>query len=71
MQHGWHWVPDLDGEARLAYDDAGGDSRFPSQGEAEAWLAESWEGLADLGVTEVSLHEGDRLVYGPMALAGG
>lgn len=71
MQHAWHWVPDLEGGARRDYEEAGFAARFPSQGEAEAWLAESWVELADLGVGEVSLHEGDRLVYGPMGLAAG
>lgn len=71
MQQGWHWVPDLEDGPRRGYEEAGGASRFPSQGEAEAWLAESWVELAELGVSEVSLYEGDRLVYGPMGLAGG
>lgn len=41
---------------------------FPTQAEAEAWLAEGWEELFDAGVVAVSLYEGDRLVYGPMPL---
>ena len=47
---------------------------FPTQAEAEAWLAEGWEelfdavDLFDAGVVAVSLYEGDRLVYGPMPL---
>lgn len=42
---------------------------FPDQASAEAWLSESWSKLADRGVTSVTLHEGDHLVYGPMSLS--
>jgi hypothetical protein len=28
-----------------------------------------WAELAEQGVASVSLHEGDRLVYGPMSLS--
>lgn len=43
---------------------------FPTQAEAEAWLSESWADLADAGVAQVSLLDGDRVVYGPMSLSG-
>lgn len=46
-------------------------TEFPGQGEAEAWLSESWAELADAGVTQVTLLEGDRVVYGPMSLEAG
>jgi len=41
---------------------------FPSQAEAETYIGESWRGLVDAGVDQVSLFEGDRKVYGPMSL---
>lgn len=41
----------------------------PTQEDAEAWLAAFWEDLADEGVRQVTLVEGDRVVYGPMPLA--
>ena len=44
---------------------------FPSQGEAEAWLSESWAELADAGIEQVTLLEAERVVYGPMSLAAG
>lgn len=47
---------------------AGLDRRFDDQVEAEAWLSDFYLDLQDLGVTRVSLREGDRLVYGPMPL---
>lgn len=36
---------------------------FPTQGEAEAWIAESWQELYAGGAREVTLLEGDRQVY--------
>ncbi|MDN5727298.1 MAG: hypothetical protein L0G99_15420, partial [Propionibacteriales bacterium] len=42
--------------------------QFPPPAEAEAWLTEAYEDLVDEGITEASLYEGDRLVYGPMSL---
>ncbi len=49
--------------------DAAGPGRsFPTQAEAEAWLAASYEDLLDAGVEAVTLMEEDRVVYGPMSL---
>lgn len=42
---------------------------FPSQAEAEAWLAEEWAALADAGVASVTLMNGDEVAYGPMSLS--
>lgn len=47
---------------------SGESSRFPTQGEAEAWIGESWQELLESGVDAVTLFEGDREVYGPMSL---
>ncbi|WP_435198302.1 hypothetical protein [Janibacter sp. GS2] len=44
---------------------------FPTQGDAEAWFAESWEDLADAGVEQVSLLHEAEVVYGPMSLSAG
>lgn len=61
----WHWTADRDpGDGSL-------DRTFPSQGEAETWLGEFYPQLRERGVRTVSLHEADRLVYGPMALEQG
>lgn len=45
----------------------GADS-FPTQSDAESWIGETWRQLLDAGVDQVSLLEGDRVVYGPMGL---
>ncbi|MFN8096753.1 MAG: hypothetical protein U0Q21_00475 [Dermatophilaceae bacterium] len=41
---------------------------FPTQGDAEAWLSDSWTDLADAGVASVTLMRFDDVVYGPMSL---
>ena len=41
---------------------------FPSQSDAESWVGEVWQELAEQGVDAVTLFEGDREVYGPMSL---
>ncbi len=41
---------------------------FPSQSDAESWVGEVWQDLAEEGVDAVTLFEGDREVYGPMSL---
>jgi hypothetical protein len=50
---------------------AGGDDRFPSQADAESWVGETWQELLTEGVDQVTLLEGDRVVYGPMSLHAG
>jgi hypothetical protein len=44
---------------------------FPSQSDAESWVGETWQDLAEQGVDAVTLFEGDREVYGPMSLHAG
>ncbi|TNM39427.1 hypothetical protein FHP29_10960 [Nocardioides albidus] len=69
----WHWrLEDASGaEVTLSGPDAEqyADVAFPSQGDAESWIGETWSALADLGVTHVTLFDVDREVYGPMSLS--
>jgi len=68
---GYLWSAELAPGAETSTDDlagAGIGRRFDEQSQAEAWLSEYYEDLADLGVCAVSLFEEDRLVYGPMSL---
>lgn len=44
------------------------DTPFPTQTDAETWLGEAWQDLAESGVDQVTLYHGDQLVYGPMSL---
>ena len=41
---------------------------FSSQSDAETWLGESWRGLLEAGVDQVTLLEEGRTEYGPMSL---
>ncbi len=41
---------------------------FPTQGDAETWLGETWRDLLGAGVDQVTLVEDGREVYGPMSL---
>lgn len=64
----WSWRLETAAGAEVA---VGGDlaaQRFASQADAESWVGETWADLADQGVDQVSLFEGDRQVYGPMSL---
>jgi len=47
---------------------SGGTERFPSQADAESWVGEAWPDLVAEGVDQVTLLDGDRVVYGPMSL---
>jgi hypothetical protein len=40
-----------------------------NQSDAESWIGEQWRELADAGVAQVTLFDGDRKVYGPMSLS--
>ena len=48
---------------------AGPDITFDGQEAAEAWLTATFPVLADLGITAVTLFDGEHVVYGPMPLA--
>ena len=69
----WWWrLEDASGdEVTLTADvvEEYGEQRFPSQGDAESWVGETWPALLELGVAQVTLFEVDREVYGPMKLS--
>ena len=66
----WHWRTGPTSGSRGATK-ALSPERFPTQGEAESWLGETYPDLLESGVLAVSLYEGDRRVYGPMSLEPG
>jgi hypothetical protein len=64
----WMWQ-----YTRVAQDDSGDEplvraDSFPTQSDAETWLGEQWRELRAAGVVSATLLDGDRVVYGPMAL---
>lgn len=64
----YRWDPAAGSFDRSAFIAEGFDQRFDSQEQAEQWLSEYYESVSDIGVTEVTLMEEDRVVYGPMSL---
>lgn len=67
MTSSWTWTyQDVDGKP---VDDASlTTSEFPSKGDAESFLGEQWQAIADVGVESVTLLEDGDVVYGPMSL---
>ena len=65
----WIWrLEDAHG-AELAGSDAPASPTHPNQSDAESWLGEQWRDLRDAGVAKVTLLDGGKKIYGPMALA--
>ena len=67
MEPQWSWTY-LDGDGAPMRGEELPTTTYPSQEDAEGWLSDAWPELAQAGVDAVSLHVGDRLVYGPMSL---
>ena len=67
MTAGWTWSY-ADSSAEAIAPPEATTAAFPTQGEAEAWFAESWVDLAQAGVSAVTLHQDGVTVYGPMSL---
>ena len=63
----WTWRCENEAGDAIAPD--GGVEAFPTQSDAESWVGEAWPELLDQGVAQVTLVEGDRVVYGPMSLS--
>ena len=45
-----------------------GAEEFPTQGDAESWVGETWKELAEGGIDQVVLLEDGEKIYGPMSL---
>jgi hypothetical protein len=67
MSAEWNWLyfdahgETMEGQALVT-------RAFPTQGDAENYLGESWRELLDAGVESVTLRQGETVVYGPMSL---
>ncbi|MDO5677300.1 MAG: hypothetical protein Q4G35_07300 [Propionibacteriaceae bacterium] len=64
----YRWQPSPGPFAVSDLEAAGLMPQFETQEAAEEWLTGFFEDLLEHGVSEVALHEEDRLVYGPMSL---
>ena len=47
-----------------------GAEEFPTQGDAESWVGETWKELVEGGIDQVVLLEDGEKIYGPMSLHG-
>lgn len=67
MSADWSWLF-LDAHGNPMEGEGLAVSGFPTQGDAESYLGETWRELLDAGVEAVTLREHDVVVYGPMSL---
>lgn len=68
-ERAWWWaLLSASGEEVTVSEEYAG-QQFTNQGDAESWVGEVWRELAEQGVASVTLHEHDRVVYGPMSLS--
>jgi hypothetical protein len=66
----WTWRCEAADGERVSADAVPVMEAFPTQGDAETWLGETWRELLAAGVDAVVLVEDGRDVYGPMSLHG-
>lgn len=65
---GWIWrLEDADGTTLRGP----ANPEHQNQSDAESWLGERWRELAEAGIAQVTLFDGDTTVYGPMPLSVG
>lgn len=64
----YRWEPASGTFDEHELDEVGFRKDFDSQEAAEEWLSLFFDDLVDIGVTDVTLMEGTRVVYGPMSL---
>jgi hypothetical protein len=64
----WSWRLES-GDGTVLSEPAFAGTSHSNQSDAETWLGETWRELSDAGVSQVTLFEDDRLVYGPMPLS--
>ena len=67
MSGDWSWLY-LDAHGEPMEGEGLAATTFPTQGDAENYLGETWRDLLDRGVEAVTLREADATVYGPMSL---
>jgi hypothetical protein len=64
----WTWRYEDAAGTPVAPADAPRSETFATQGDAETWLGEIWRDLLAAGVDQVTLLDGDRVVYAGMSL---
>ncbi|MEY9835912.1 hypothetical protein [Streptomyces sp. 846.5] len=62
----WTWrFEKADGSVTAS---ANGTEEFPTQGDAESWIGESYKDLLGEGIDQAVLLEDGEKIYGPMSL---
>ena len=64
----WTWRYEADDGTPAVLDGQETSEVFPTQGDAETWVGEVWRDLLESGVTQVTLLDAARKIYGPMSL---
>lgn len=64
----YRWEPASGAFDEQELEEVGIRKNFDSQEAAEEWLSLFFDDLVDIGVTDVTLMEETRVVYGPMSL---
>ncbi|WP_323098722.1 hypothetical protein [Intrasporangium sp. YIM S08009] len=67
MSGDWSWLY-LDAHGEPMEGEGLATTGFPTQGDAENYLGETWRDLLGHGVESVTLREAGAVVYGPMSL---
>ena len=65
----WTWRYESADGSTVSPEGAPTGEDFPTQGDAESWIGETWRELLEAGVAQVTLLEDERVVYGPMSLS--
>lgn len=64
----YRWEPSSGSFDAAELEEIGMGKAFDSKEAAEEWLTLFFDDLVDVGVTDVTLMEEERVVYGPMSL---
>jgi hypothetical protein len=64
----WTWRYEAADGTEVSPSGAPPSEAFSTRSDAESWMGERWRELLDAGVRQVTLLDGDRVVYGPMGL---
>ncbi|MBC3842038.1 hypothetical protein GXW82_23170 [Streptacidiphilus sp. 4-A2] len=62
----WTWQFEKADGSKVAAPE--GAEEFPTQGDAESWVGETWKELLESGIDQVVLLEDGEKIYGPMNL---
>jgi hypothetical protein len=65
----WTWRLETADGAVLVTPTSSTQASYPTQSDAESWIGENWQVLAEEGAAAASLLNDGKFVYGPMPLS--